>query len=237
VGDLEGNAAKILASAREAAAADARLLVLTELVLPGYPPQDLLEEPSFVAACQSVGEELTRRLGAECPGLAVLFGNVALVEADGLKRLQNAAWLVQDGRLLAQPAKTLLPTYDVFDERRWFHPATSVRPVVLDGLRIGITICEDLWNDEFYWGQSRYQRDPVAELAEQGVDLLLNLSGSPYHRNKAGDRREMMAAAARRHSVPLVFANQVGGNDELIFDGGSCLFVSLGRHQVEGPRF
>lgn len=237
VGDLEGNAAKVVTAAREAARAAAELVAMPELVVTGYPPLDLLDEPDFVERALRAADDLVVELGREVPGTAVVFGTIGINESATGRRLTNLAVLARDGRRLAARAKSLLPTYDVFDEDRWFEPAAEVAPVDLDGASLGLTVCEDIWADADYWPRPRHARDPVTELASAGYDLLVNVSASPYHRGKPVAREHMMAATARRHGRPLLFANQVGANDELIFDGSSVVLDAAGRALARGPAF
>ena len=238
VGDLAGNSDLVVRSARDAAAAGAVLVVLPELVLTGYPPLDLLDEREFVLDAAAAEGDLVRRLGAEAPGIAVVFGTVGRSAGPLGKALQNVAIVAIDGREIHRTAKTLLPSYDVFDEDRWFQPAAEA-PVPLDlgGRRIGVSICEDIWNDELFWPRRLYPRDPVAELVGAGASLIVNLSASPYHRGKRGTRESMLASSAFRHGVPVAFCNQSGGNDELIFDGSSALLDGTGAVVSRSPAF
>jgi NAD+ synthase/NAD+ synthase (glutamine-hydrolysing) len=237
VGDLEGNASLIVTGAREACAHGADLAVFPELALLGYPPQDLLDEPEFIARCLQATGALVSRLGDEAPGISVVFGTVRRRNSRHGKSIGNSVVLCRDGELVAQRDKTLLPTYDVFDENRWFEEAEDNGPIEHLGTTLGLTICEDMWNDELFWGRRLYDRDPVAELAAAGARIIVNASASPYRRGKAGQREDMMAAAARRHGIPVLFCNQVGGNDELIFDGGSSVMSAEGRVLCRAPRF
>lgn len=224
IGDLEGNASKILQAAEAASVQGATLLLTPELSLCGYPPKDLLIIPSFVAAMQRQLEELSVSLP---PQLYVLVGTVTATEQtqQGGKPLHNSVALLQDGQVQQYFHKQLLPTYDVFDEDRYFQSGQKSGVFRLESnagqLRVGVTICEDLWNDQDFWGERRYPLDPVAELAEQGIDLLINLSASPFSIGKQGLRQQMIQHTARRYQIPIVYANQVGGNDELVFDGSS----------------
>jgi len=237
VGALAENAARIVAAAEHAAAAGADLALTPELALPGYPPLDLLLVSSFVPDVQRTLEELARKLP---PALPVLVGTVA--QASGTNELWNAAALLRGGRVEAVFPKTLLPTYDVFDEQRYFvpgtHPERSVF-VLESGARVGVTICEDAWNDddELLDGRPRYPIDPVAALAGAGIDVLVNLSASPFAKGKIARRRVIFGHAARRHRVPTALCNAVGGNDGLIFDGASCVFDREGRLLGEAAAF
>lgn len=224
VGDLAGNRRLVEEAAAKAVAERADLVVLSEMVLTGYPPMDLLEREGFV-------RDQLRELEALLPAsrdVAIALGAVLPGEGREPPRLQNAAVLLDRGRRVASRAKSLLPTYDVFDERRYFAAATTREPVAFRGLSLGLTVCEDTWVEPL-----GYALDPVAELSAAGASLVLNPSCSPWHAGKAAMRREMVATLARRHGVPIVFVNQVGGNDELIFDGGS--FVSDARGRIHAP--
>ncbi|TMA25434.1 MAG: NAD+ synthase [Deltaproteobacteria bacterium] len=233
VGAFAANGERVLAQARSAAEQGAQLVVFPELTLCGYPPKDLLELREFVDRCQAALVQL-----AKDP----VFGRVrALVgfpqRHDGPGAgLYNAAALLHEGRIAAVARKSLLPTYDVFDEGRYFDPGPEVTLVDIGGVRVGVTICEDLWNDKQFWRQPRYLRDPLEELTARGAEIVVNLSASPYALGKARVRREMLAAASRRHGVPIAMCNLVGGNDSLIFDGRS-LVVSGGEVRRELPRF
>jgi NAD+ synthetase len=230
VGDLSGNRGKIEEAARKAEAAGAALVVFPELALPGYPPLDLLERDGFV---RDQLRELDR-LAAASAGIAIVVGAVLPAENDGPHRLQNAAVLLRGGARIAAQAKTLLPTYDVFDEKRYFVPAAERRAVPAAGglPALGLTVCEDAWNEVL-----DYSIDPTGELAGGGAELVTNCSASPFHVGKAAERREMVAALARRHRVPILFCNQVGGNDELIFDGASFAVDAGGRVRAALPHF
>jgi NAD+ synthetase len=228
VGDLAGNRRLVEESASKAAAAGASLVVLSELALTGYPPMDLLERRGFV-------DDQLRELDALLPAserIAIAVGAVLPIERRGGKSLVNAAVLLAGGRRVAAQAKTLLPTYDVFDENRYFAPAESRHPARLDGVSLGLTICEDGWTEPM-----RYDVDPTGDLAARGASLVLNLSASPWHVGKAAERRALFADLARRHGVPIAFCNQVGGNDELVFDGGSFFVDAQGAIRASLPLF
>ncbi|AGY59488.1 NAD+ synthase [Gloeobacter kilaueensis] len=219
VGDLVGNAGRIEQAARQAAACGADLAVTSELALLGYPPRDLLLDPAFVARAAGVGADLARALRGVLP---VLVGTV--VPSDGGRPLANAAVLLAGGECRVAARKVLLPTYDVFDEDRYFEPGKTVQPLDLARQSLGVHICEDGWNDREFWPVQRYHRDPVEELVTAGAGLLINLSASPYYRGVQSFRERLLGHTARRHRLPLLYVNQVGGNDELLFDGCSCAF-------------
>jgi NAD+ synthetase len=226
VGDFKGNLAKIGDSAARAAGLGARLTVFSELVICGYPPADFLEKPSFLARCRSAVEELA----AATAGLptAVLAGVALPADPGSGKAAVNAAVLIDKGTILLEQHKRLLPFYDVFDEQRYFSPSKGQKVVELEGLRLGITICEDAWNDKHFWQHRLYKVDPMEELMGQHPDLHINLSSSPFWHGKRSIRREMLAAIARRDDIPVLMCNQVGGNDSLIFDGTSMAINSRG---------
>src|SRR6204780_1310396 len=224
VGDFEGNRARILDMAREAKSGGADLAVFSELCICGYPPQDLIERPSFAERNQT---ELAR-LAKDIP-LPSLVGFVGKAQDDTGKPVANSAALIADGRILFEQCKMLLPTYDVFDETRYFQPANVQHVFPFGSESLGITICEDSWNDKSFWPERLYDRDPVAELVAKGSTLILNISSSPYTLGKRGLRHDMLRAVALDRGVPVVYVNQVGGNDSLIFDGSSVAFTPDGR--------
>jgi NAD+ synthase (glutamine-hydrolysing) len=221
VGAVRSNRALIERAWTEARKAGADLVVTPELALAGYPPKDLLERPDFVAACEA---QLKSLAAVTADGGGLLVGTVEALEPGAVgNRVYNGAALLADGRVVARFRKSLLPTYDVFDEDRYFEPAPepSVRPVEFCGMRLGVTICEDVWNDADFWAHRLYAFDPAEHLAAQGIDLLLNLSASPFHLGKQGLRRRMLSTLARGIGVPVLQCNLVGGNDDLVFDGAS----------------
>lgn len=235
VGDFTGNLAKIVSATQRAAGSGARLAVFSELSVCGYPPADLLEKPSFLARCVSIINELC----AATAGLptAILVG-VALPAPQGSgKRAVNAAVLIDKGKVLLEQHKMLLPFYDVFDEQRYFAPATSQRVVELEGERLAITICEDAWNDKNFWPQQLYPIDPVEDLMRQKPTILLNISASPFWHGKISVRQQMLAAVALRHKIPVFIANQVGGNDSLVFDGSSFALAPDGTLLAQAASF
>ncbi|MEH1808184.1 NAD+ synthase [Nostoc sp.] len=221
IGDLLLNAQKILEAAQRAASSGARLLLTPELSLCGYPPRDLLLNPSFVEAMGITLQNLAEDLP---PNLAVLVGTVEPnlnAHISGGKTLFNSMALLENGQVKQVFHKRLLPTYDVFDERRYFEPGLQANYFTLDNIDIGVTICEDLWNDEEFWGKRSYTVNPIADLAILGVDLIVNLSASPYTVGKQQFRETMLRHSAVRFQQPMIYTNQVGGNDDLIFDGRS----------------
>lgn len=224
VGDFEGNSAHILDLSRDAHAGGADVAVFSELCICGYPPQDLIERPSFV---QRNHDALLRL--ARCVPIPTLVGYVGKAQEDTGKPVANSAALIGHGKVLFEQRKMLLPTYDVFDETRYFQPAHSQQAFLLGSETIGITVCEDIWNDKNFWTQRLYERDPITELVGKGSGIVLNISSSPYTLDKRAIRHNMLQATAKRHQVPVVYVNQVGGNDSLIFDGSSVAFLPDGR--------
>ena len=235
VGDLAGNGELILAASRQAAAQGADLVLTPELSLWGYPPRDLLLRPSLIAKQGAVLNQLAASLAQELPQLAVLVGMAEPSGAAPLPNLFNAVALVEAGSWRVVARKRLLPTYDVFDEQRYFCAATGPSVLELERggrtWRLGLTICEDLWVEEELQGHRLAGADPVAELLSSRIDLLLNLSASPFGQAKVALRQNLAARAAARLGCPVVYVNQVGGNDELVFDGAS--FVVDSRIGVE----
>ena len=221
IGDIFGNSHLILEAAKKAEVEGANLLLTPELSLIGYPPRDLLLNPSFIAAAGAQLQELAQALP---PKLAVIVGTVVpnpnAVQLGG-KSLFNSAVLLQNGAVKKVFHKRLLPTYDVFDEDRYFEPGENSNYFTIGELKIGVTICEDLWNNEEFWGKRSYAGDPVSDLAKLGVDLVVNLSASPYSAGKRGVRSAMLQHSVIRCGIPIIYANQIGGNDDIIFDGSS----------------
>jgi len=224
IGDFEGNSARILEMASEAKSRGAELAVFSELCLCGYPPQDLIERPTFARRNQESLVALAKAIA-----LPSIVGFVGRAQDDTGKPVANSAALIASGKILFEQRKMLLPTYDVFDETRYFQPAHTQHVFSLSPETLGITICEDCWNDKNFWAQRLYQRDPVAEIVAKGSTLLLNLSSSPYTIDKRALRDDMLRTIAFEHHVPVVYVNQVGGNDSLIFDGSSVAFMPDGR--------
>ncbi len=223
VGDIAGNTARIAETISQAADRGAELVVFGELSVVGYPPRDLLRKERFVA--DSV--EAVEALAAQCTETAALVGFVRPTpQAEG-RPLQNAAALLAGGSVRQVHVKSLLPTYDVFDETRYFQPGPPGECIDLNGTTIGLTICEDLWDAQAL-GRELYGQDPIALLAEQGAEIVVNMAASPFTAGKAALREDLFVRQARRCGAPIVYVNQVGGNDELIFDGGSCAVAADG---------
>lgn len=234
VGAFDANFARMAAAHAEAAAGGADLVVYSELATTGYPPRDLLRHERFVDLNLEV---LDRLAGLTATGPALLVGFVDRNPSSPGKALHNAVALCAQGRIVARRCKSLLPTYDVFDEDRYFEPARAVEPMLLGTTRLGVTICEDVWNDRDFWPSRLYHRDPVEELADQHADLFINISASPFSAEKADLRRRMILKEAVAHERYFLYVNQVGGNDELVFDGHSIVIDSVGREVARGRSF
>jgi len=226
VGDFPGNSEKIVAFGRRAESEGADLVLFPELAVSGYPPRDLLERRSFLAEAERATARIARATGSA----TWLYGTPLRNRARSGRTVFNAAVAARGGKRVGEYHKRLLPTYDVFDEGRYFEPGRG-RALVLKikGMRVGVTICEDIWNDKTFWKRSLYAHDPVAGLAALDLDLHANVSASPYTLGKDRLRRRMMGRIARRTKVPLVSCNLVGGNDGLVFDGASAAFDAKGR--------
>ncbi|HOA61701.1 MAG: NAD+ synthase [Verrucomicrobia bacterium] len=233
VGDLAGNEARLRAAYERGVAAGVDLVLAPELATTGYPPRDLLLLRGFVDR----NLEVIRRLAAGTGRTGFLVGYVEANRTRPGREAANAIALLQHGQVAATRVKTLLPTYDVFDEDRYFEPAAENHPVEFNGLRLGLTICEDLWNDETFWPDRRYRRDPAVELVQAGADALFNISASPWHLGKNRVRHAMLARLAAAARRPLVYCNLVGGNDELVFDGRSLVFNRHGAPIARGAAF
>jgi NAD+ synthetase len=233
IGDFNNNIKKIIALAGKARQEGAALAVFPELSIMGYPPRDLLDRPAFVAA----NEEALEVLAREAEGISLLVGFVKPNPLPQGKPLINAAALIQDGQVKAQGGKRLLPSYDVFDETRYFESAPSSLLFNLSGERVGVLICEDIWNVENVSHRPLYDLDPLADLTKEGIDLLINISASPYYTGKLAIREKIMSHVAREFMMPVIYVNQVGGNDELLFDGGSMVFNAGGELQARACLF
>lgn len=232
VGDFAGNAARILELAAEAKSRGAHLAVFSELCLCGYLPQDLIERPDFVERNLKELARLAREIA-----LPSIVGYVGKSHDATGKPAANCAALLAEGRVAFEQQKMLLPTYDVFDETRYFQPARSQHLFPFCGGQLGITICEDIWNDKNFWMKRLYERDPVAELAQQGATVLLSLNASPYTMDKRALRLDMLRTIARERSLPVIYVNQVGGNDSLVFDGSSVAIAPDGRIAAQARLF
>jgi NAD+ synthetase len=233
VGALTANAEMIERAYRDGVRAGADVVMATELAVTGYPPLDLLDRDVFINAAQQTAASLIKMTG----DTALIFGNVTRNTGWCGKPVHNAAIVAQRGKLLLEQHKMLLPTYDVFDELRYFEPARSVSVVEIGGVRAGISICEDFWYEDEILGSKFYCENPVDQLARQGAQVLLNISASPFNAGKRKARYDLFSRIAQRYDVPLVYANQVGGNDELLFDGSSIVIDSKGQTIFCAPAF
>jgi NAD+ synthase (glutamine-hydrolysing) len=234
VGDLSGNARLVADALREAGARGADLAVTPELALVGYLPRDLLLNPSFVRDSWDALAALARET-ADLP--PVLVGLPEPNPSDEGRPLFNSAVLLRAGKPDQRFRKALLPTYDVFDEDRYFEPFHGPQVLELGDRRVGISICEDIWNDRDFWKRRRYHHDPIAELVRAGADVIVNSSASPFTAGKHARREEMLGSMAQKHSVPVAYVNQYGGNDDLVFDGRSCAFDAKGAVFARGRSF
>ena len=233
VGDFSANQKKLLDGYEKACALGAKFALAPELFLCGYPPRDLLMRDDFVDANLSALNETARNVGA----IPLCVGYVDRNPEKPGRALRNSAAVLHNGKVIWRTHKSLLPTYDVFDEDRYFEPARKIEPFVFNGRKIGITICEDIWNDEDFWPERLYRRDPVRELISQGAEMILNVSASPWHDGKEKNRLEMLRRVARDEKIPLAQVNLVGANDELIFDGHSVVLDSNGEIIALGKGF
>jgi NAD+ synthetase len=233
VGDFAGNRRKLLDGCEKAIAGGAEFLLAPELFLCGYPPRDLLQRADFIAANLAALEETAKQIGP----IPLCVGFVDKNPERPGRALRNAAAVLQNGKIVWRTHKCLLPTYDVFDEDRYFEPAKTIAPFEFNGRKLGITICEDIWNDEDFWPERLYRRDPVKDLIAQGAEIILNLSASPWHDGKERMRLEMLRRVARDEKIPLAQVNLVGANDELIFDGHSVALDARGEIVALGKGF
>ena len=233
VGDFRGNSEKLVSAYERAVREGAELCVGSELGLCGYPPRDLLNRRDFVESHERALREVAKRVGK----VPLLIGGIEKTNQKAGRPLYNTAFLVEKGKTRAVARKILLPTYDVFDEDRYFEAGDKVGSVRIAGKRVGVTICEDIWNDEDLWPERRYRIDPVRELAKKGMDLLINLSASPWNIGKEKVRYRLLAEVAKREKIPVIQVNQVGGDDELVFDGRSLGVGVKGGLLVQGAAF
>jgi NAD+ synthase (glutamine-hydrolysing) len=235
VGDFDGNASRILSLAAQAKRLGGEVVVFSELCICGYLPLDLLERPAFIQR----NLDTLKQVAAQMP-LPAVVGYAGRVKPDhhrAGKSIANKAALICDGRIVFEQAKMLLPTYDVFDESRYFQPGDKQYTYGLDKEQLGITICEDVWNDKTFWASPMYARDPVTELVSQGSSVLINISASPFTIVKRHLRLGMLRSTALHHHCPVVYVNQVGGNDSLIFDGASVAFDANGKIAAQAKAF
>ncbi|MEC9326495.1 MAG: NAD+ synthase [Verrucomicrobiota bacterium] len=232
VGDLSGNAESIVLAYNELVSKGADIVITPELSLTGYPPRDLVFKSTFVPKNLEALDDIMARVGS----VPLMVGYVDFNTEDAGKPFENAVAVLQDGKKIDKIIKCLLPTYDVFDEARYFQPSKKVKPLMLSGLSVGVTICEDIWSEDFL-PSNLYVKDPAGSLADKGIDVLLNLSASPFHSEKPKERHSMLSFLARRIGIPVIYCNAIGGNDQLVFDGNSAGYSSGGEVIMQCPGF
>ncbi|HEY5449071.1 MAG TPA: NAD+ synthase [Polyangia bacterium] len=233
IGDFEGNRRLVLEATAAAEAQGAELALFPELALAGYPPRDLLERTGFLDAAAASLAALAAALAPSRTAVVVGFPE-RLPPGPSGRVVANSAALIDGGRVTHVVRKSLLPTYDVFDEWRYFEPAAEVAPVSFRGRTLGLSICEDIWNDADFWPHRLYRGDPIETLVRAGAEMIVNISASPYTMQKRHLRPRMLASTAARWQRPLLFVNQVGGQDDLVFDGASLAFDAGGRVIARG---
>lgn len=233
IGDLKYNASLIREASEQAGKQGCSLALFPELSLLGYPPKDLLEKPAFI----SENLKQLKRVASDIKGIQIVCGFVDKNPKTTGKPLINGVALIKDGQVFRKGGKRLLPTYDVFDETRYFEPAGESLVFELDGKRFGVTVCEDIWNVDGFEGVPRYQLDPVSEINSQGIHILINISASPYTIKKRAIRQGILERLSTRYQVPTLFCNQIGGNDDLLFDGSSMVVDSHGKLILLGKEF
>lgn len=231
VGDLNGNLSKTIEYIEKAKEKKCDLVVFPELSLTGYPPRDLLLRDDFLKACDRALQEII----PYTKGIGVIVGTV-IDDGNGFL-IHNSALLIHDERIIGRVDKSLLPNYDVFEEARYFQPSKQVNCIEFKGMRLGISICEDIWNDEDVFGQERYSRNILDELYAHNPDIFINLSASPYHYGKHEIRKEMLTHYTKKYGIPFIYVNQIGGNDELVFDGSSMVYDADGQLILHGKSF
>jgi NAD+ synthase/NAD+ synthase (glutamine-hydrolysing) len=233
VGCFSGNVRKIIDFSQRALSAGAGMILFPELSICGYPPRDWVEKPAFVKKCQESAEEIA----VKTRGIAVICGSVTPTNGNVGKHVMNSALFMRDGKVEFTQSKMLLPTYDVFDELRNFEPAQKQSLFQFCGKQMALTVCEDTWNDKQFWDRQLYPVDPIEQLMKAGGNFILNISASPFWIGKRELRRDMLAAIAKQYKVPVVLVNQVGGNDQLIFDGSSLVIAPDGSVVAQGKSF
>ncbi len=235
VGDLEGNAAKILDFARQGERAGADLVAFPELALTGYPPRDLVEKHSFLDRSEDTLQSIAK--DSANLGVSLIIGYAGRSPRNSAIRAQNAAAVIENGCIVFRQCKMLLPNYDVFDEARYFQPAASQDICTVRGTKIAIVICEDAWNDKQFWERRRYTRDPIEELVQKGAELIVSINASPWNIGKRKQRENIFKATVQRFGLPLVYTHMVGGNDQLVFDGTSFAMTGNGELAAEAKSF
>lgn len=234
VGDIEGNALKIAEAVKKVRTENIGLCVTSELSLLGYPPKDLLLNKKFIKRAWKKIESLATLL-TDCP--PVLIGIAKGSDLKNGKSLYNSAVLIKNGKIEKIFCKTLLPTYDVFDENRYFEAAKREEILEVEGQNIGVTICEDIWNETDFWSKTLYRKNPLQKIFKNKIGILVNLSASPFVYGKQKIRESMLSAIAKKYKTTVVYVNQVGGNDELVFDGRSCVFNKKGKLIAKAKSF
>lgn len=235
VGDIEGNMAKIK-DVLSKHSKESGLIVFSELFLVGYPPRDLLEKSWFIEKVERAIQNLTK-ISSQYPETGILVGTPIPTRKKPGNGLYNAALLIYKGEILNSQYKSLLPTYDVFDEARYFDPAPEISVTAFKDEKLGISVCEDAWNEPELWGKKVYSLDPIEEMAKGGATIFINISASPFHMGKEEIRYRILSNHAKKHKIPFAYANQVGGNDELIFDGRSMCIDQNGNSIEIFPPF
>lgn len=221
IGDFDRNSDKMVEALHEAEHKGADICVFPEMAVCGYPPRDLLEKPSFIEGAMRALD----LVAVETKGCAAVVGSIAQNENEMGRPLCNSAYILHNGEVAFVQHKTLLPEYDVFDEARYFEPAKESLTYDIAGKAVGLSLCEDIWDEQEYVGHRLYGRDPISDLRSQGAELIINISASPYSIDKHAVRRQLVARAAARSNVPVIYCNAVGGNDELVFDGRSLVAI------------
>ena len=233
IGDFIYNSSLIMKAVEDSRKSGCSLAIFPELSLMGYPPKDLLEKPAFISENLKYLESLASRI----KDIHVLCGYVDRNQEDIGKPLINSVALLKDGKILNKGGKILLPAYDVFDETRYFEPAKESLLFELEGKRIGVTICEDIWNVGDIEAAPRYSQDPVKRLSAKGIDIMINISASPFTLNKTRLRMAVLKAISLKYNLPILYCNQVGGNDDLLFDGSSMVVDKSGRLILQAKEF
>jgi len=227
IGDFDHNLSKIQQKINQAIDQQCDLVVFSEMVLTGYPPKDVLEKQAFIDS------QPLASLIENVRGIGVICGYVERSS----DHLFNAAVLFENGQIIHKAYKRLLPVYDVFDEQRYFQEGTQCDVFTYKGHRLGLTICEDIWNDMDFFGKSIYATDPIKEMVEKGADCIINISASPFHLGKRELKHRLLQSLSHKYKVPIVYVNQVGGNDSIIFDGSSIVFDSAGKVAAQAVDF
>jgi len=233
VGDFTGNSKKIVEYAQRARESGAGLILFPEMSVCGYPARDWVEKPSFVERSRKAVESIAQ----QTRGIAVICGFPTRAEVETGKSVMNSAALLRNGKIEFVQSKMLLPTYDVFDEMRNFAPAREQALLPFCGRQMALTICEDAWNDKQFWNRRLYGVDPVEELVRRGANFVLNISASPFWVGKRELRLKMLQAIAKHYKTPVVMVNQIGGNDQLIFDGSSLVLAPDGSVVAQARSF